>query len=200
MMNVMTTHWSLDATTTNCNTFIFHGLLPESHMEWVYEGLSWLWSWEVCWFYLICWQMMYCIMMWTSWHGMTACVHRNRGSDVVFVRGNFIGNINKWWWWWWWWHNVCIHICYRSFVFLCRVLSSCCQCSGLSGGRMSSVLDELSSATTSSRRQSELCSSSPSDWTDRRSVQPFGSSSCSYAAANWLTTRLSTSCLMERAP
>lgn len=57
---------------------------------------------------------------------------------------------------------------------------------------MSSVLEELSSPTTSRRRLGVLRSSRSSDWTDRRRVQPLGSSSCSYAAANWLTTRRST--------
>lgn len=57
---------------------------------------------------------------------------------------------------------------------------------------MSSVLDELSSPTTSRRRLGVLCSSRSSEWTDRRRVQPLGSSSCSYAAASWLTTRRST--------
>lgn len=44
---------------------------------------------------------------------------------------------------------------------------------------MSSVLAELSSPTTSSRRLGVLRSLWPSAWTDRRNVQPLGRSSCS---------------------
>lgn len=53
------------------------------------------------------------------------------------------------------------------------------QCSGQSGGRMSSLLGEFPSPTTSRRRLGTLDSTLSSDWTDRRSVHPRGRSSCS---------------------